>query len=160
MPDLRAIDGLEPLAERFGQKSPPREREAVAPDEDDRSKGDCDTALVHRGGEVAFALLQKSVLLATCKRLFGAEATAAHSTHPTDPFVHATPRTPMQVVARIQRDQRWLAAGHVGCDVQLHAAFVEGLDQTEAILRDVDQEDARTHGWFVAVRSALCSDAD
>lgn len=160
MPDLRAIDGLEPLAERFGQKSPPREREASAHEEDDRTRAALDTAEVHRGGEVAFALLQKLVLSATERRLFGAENAATRPTHPTDPFVHATPRTPTQVVASIQRDQRWLAAGHVGCDILLHAAFIEGLDQTEAILRDVDQEDARTHAWFVAVRSALCSDAD
>ncbi len=155
MPDHPSVGGLRPLGERYGRSSQPQDRGASTRKEPGAGPEAGDSVAVHHGAEVAFALLQKLVLAATWRRLCGREPDGDGREPGRDPFVHPSPRTPEQAVGAIHSDQRWLVAGQV-CDAALlHAAFVDGLDQAEGILREVDQEDSRTHRWFDAVRAAL-----
>jgi hypothetical protein len=154
MVDSGAVGGLGPLGDRHGPTPPHQERHHGQPAAETAApRGD--SAVVAAGAAAAFALLRERVLAATRRRALG------RSPSGTPPAVYAgrgaavTAPDAAAAIAAIENEQRWLAAGRLEFDAAaLRGAFVEGLDETEAILREVAPGDAAAAEWFFSVRHA------
>lgn len=154
MADNGTVGGLQPLGDRFDQKPQWSHQEAPqqAPRQPSGGHAEADSVDLSPTAAAAFALLEQRVLAAT--RLATPE-----SSHPIGTIVRGQgPSTPAAVVAWIQSSQHWCLGSAVIDALLLQRAFIDGLDETEAILRDVAPGDASLMPWFAAVRAIVASE--
>lgn len=117
---------------------------------DDRD-GATDLCAVRRGEQVAFGVLRERALHATCERL--------HLDPPRAPsaFAQSLPSTVEQAVRHVRADQHALLHGRATDEDALHADLLRGVDEAEALLREVGQCGETVAEWFARVREVVRS---
>lgn len=151
MADNSTVGGLQPLGDPLGRqpRRDPRDGHPPGGQPARERPAETDSVELSATATAAFDLLEQRVLAATRQRL----STRDHA--PGAIVRAAAPVGAAAAVARIQSSQHWLLGGQAADPAQLLSAFVEGLDETEAILGEIAPGDAAVAQWLAAVRARL-----
>jgi hypothetical protein len=154
MADSGALGGLTPAGDRYGG-APHHDRGRGAPQRPEPPRTG-DSVLLRSGVDAALALLRERVLAATRRLVPGMpQAGTIFGSGYGASTASADAAGAEAAVAAIENEQRWIAACRPELDAAaLRCAFDEGLDDTEAILREVAAVSDEVAPWLLAVRRA------